>query len=158
MIRIFDNNMNEIHYNITEYQLNILPLDNFSSFGLELNSEYFQTSEHAFQYLKFIETAPEIAKEIKNSFSPNEARDIAQKNKNFKPSNWSNVKYQNMKMILKAKAEQNPVVKKKLLETRNNIIAEYCTDEDTDWGLDNNNEGQNNLGKIWMEIRDELSN
>ena len=157
MIRIFDKNMNEIHFNITQYQLSILPLDNFSSFGLELDGEYFQTSEHAFQYLKFIDTAPEISKKIKNSFSPNEARDIAQDNKNLKPSNWSIVKYENMKKILKAKAEQNLVVKKKLLATSNNIIAEYCIDEDTDWGLDNNNKGQNNLGKIWMEIRDEIS-
>ena len=33
-----------------------------------------------------------------------------------------------------------------------------CIDEDTDWGLDNNNQGDNNLGKIWMKIRDEINN
>lgn len=157
MIRIFDNNMNELQFDITQYQLSILPLDNFSAFGLELNGEYFQTSEHAFQYLKFIDTDPVIAKRIKNSFSPNEARKIAQDNRNLRPSNWSEVKYKNMEKVLKAKTEQNPVVKKKLLATRDYIIAEYCTDEDTDWGLDNNNNGQNNLGKIWMKIRSEIS-
>lgn len=43
----------------------------------------------------------------------------------------------------------------KLLKTKDYIIAEYCTDEDTDCGLDNNNKGNNNLGKIWMKIRGE---
>lgn len=157
MIRIFDNNMNELPFDITQYQLSILPLDNFSAFGLELNGEYFQTSEHAFQYLKFIDTDPVIASKIKNSFSPNEARKIAHDNKNLKASNWSEMKYKNMEKVLRAKTEQNPVVKKKLLATSDYIIAEYCTDEDTDWGLDNNNNGQNNLGKIWMKIRSEIS-
>ena len=157
MIRIFDDNMKEIEFGITEYQLSILPLDNFSAFGLKLDGEYFQTSEHAFQYLKFVETNLVIAKEIKDAFSPNEARRIAQENRELKASNWTDVKYKNMERILKAKTEQNPVVKKKLLATKNYVIAEYCTDEDTDWGLDNNNNGQNNLGKIWMKIRSEIS-
>ena len=157
MIRIFDDNMKELEFSITEYQLSILPLDNFSAFGFKLDGEYFQTSEHAFQYLKFVETNSAIAKEIKDAFSPNEARRIAQENRDLKANNWADVKYKNMERILKAKTEQNPVVKKKLLATKNYVIAEYCTDEDTDWGLDNNNNGQNNLGKIWMKIRSEIS-
>lgn len=156
MIKIFDHNMKELKFNITEYQLNILPLDNFSAFGCELNGEYFQTSEHAFQYLKFVKTNPEIAKRIKDAFSPNEARDIAQENRNLKLKDWSDVKYKNMEKVLLAKTEQNPVVKKKLLATKDHIIAEYCADEDTEWGFDNNNNGQNNLGKIWMKIRSEI--
>lgn len=156
MIKLFDNGMNEIKLDITEYQLNILPLDNFSAFGLELNGEYFQTSEHAFQYLKFVNTSPMIAKRIKESFSPNDARKIAQENKNLKPNNWSDVKYDNMEKVLRAKTEQNLIVKKKLKETGNYLISEYCTDQDTEWGLDDNNNGQNNLGKIWMKIRSEI--
>lgn len=156
MIKIFDNNMKELEVDITEYQLSILPLDNFSAFGFELNGKYFQTSEHAFQYLKFVETNPVIAKRIKDAFSPNEARKIAQENRSLKPKNWTDVKYKNMEKVLRAKTEQNPVVKKKLLATKDCIIAEYCTDEDTEWGFDNNNNGQNNLGRIWMKIRSEI--
>ena len=63
-----------------------------------------------------------------------------------------------LEKVLKLKVQQNPVVLKKLLETKDYIIAEYCTDEDTDWGLNNQNQGQNNLGKIWMKIRDEFTN
>lgn len=156
MIKLFDKNMNEIKFDITNYQLSVLPLDNFSAFGLTMENNYFQTSEHAFQYLKFIDSNYELAQKIKDSYSPNEARKIAHENSKFKNPDWSKVKYRNMYKVLKLKAEQNSVVKKKLLATKDYIIAEYCTDNDTDWGLDNNNCGENNLGKIWMKIRDEL--
>ena len=156
MIKLFDKNMNEIQFDITDYQLSLLPLDNFSAFGLVMDNEYFQTSEHAFQYLKFADSNYEIAQKIKNSYSPNVARKIAHENKKYIAANWSNVKYNNMEKVLRLKVEQNSVVKKKLLATKDYIIAEYCTDEDVEWGLDNNNHGENNLGKIWMKIRDEL--
>lgn len=156
MIKLFDKNMNEIKFTITEYQLNLLPLDNFSAFGLIMDNEYFQTSEHAFQYMKFVNTNKEIAKKIKNSYSPNDARRIAHENQEYKVNDWSKNKYKNMEKVLRLKVMQNPIVMKKLLATENYIIAEYCTDEDTEWGLDNNNLGDNNLGKIWMKIRDEI--
>jgi len=60
-----------------------------------------------------------------------------------------------MEKVLRLKVEQNPIVKEVLLNTKNYIIAENCIDEDTVWGLDNNNQENNNLGKIWMKIRDE---
>ena len=156
MIKLFDNNMNEISVKREMYQWDIFPLDNFSSFGLVMDGIYFQTSEHAFQYLKFIETNKEIASKIKESFSPNEARNIAHENKKYRLTNWQEVKYQNMEKVLRLKVEQNPIVKECLLNTKDYIIAENCIDEDTDWGLDNNNEGNNNLGKIWMKIRSDI--
>ena len=156
MIKLSDKNMNEILFDITDYQLSLLPLDNFSAFGLVMDNEYFQTSEHAFQYLKVVKTNNEIAQKIKAAYSPNEARRIAHENKEYKETDWPEVKYSNMEKVLRLKVEQNPIVMKKLLDTEEFIIAEYCTDEDTEWGLDNNNFDDNNLGKIWMKIRTEL--
>ena len=156
MIKLFDSNMNEVTIKREMYQWDIFPLDNFSAFGFVMNSEYFQTSEHAFQYLKFVDTNKEIANKIKESFSPNDARIIAHENKEYRLSNWSDVKYQNMEKVLRLKVEQNPIVKDVLLNTKDYIIAENCIDEDTDWGLDSNNQGDNNLGKIWMKIRDDI--
>ena len=156
MIKLFDSNMNEVTIKREMYQWDIFPLDNFSAFGFVMNSEYFQTSEHAFQYLKFVDTNKEIANKIKESFSPNDARNIAHENKEYRLSNWSDVKYQNMEKVLRLKVEQNPIVKDVLLNTKDYIIAENCIDEDTDWGLDSNNQGDNNLGKIWMKIRDDI--
>ena len=156
MIKLFDKDMNEIIIDRSMYQWQLLPLDNFSAFGFEMNGEYFQTSEHAFQYLKFIETNKEIANKIKESFSPNDARNIAHENKEYRLPNWSDVKYQNMEKVLRLKVEQNPIVKETLLNTKDYIIAENCIDEDTDWGLDNNNQGNNHLGKIWIKIREDI--
>ncbi len=156
MRKLFDKEMNEIKFSISDYQLKLFPLDNFSSFGLNMDNEYFQTSEHAFQYLKFIDTNSNIANKIKESYSPDDARRIAHENKEYRLSNWSDIKYINMEKVLRLKVNQNPIVKKCLLDTKDYIIAEVCIDEDTDWGLDNNNQGNNNLGKIWMKIRDNL--
>ena len=156
MIKLFDKEMNEIPVERSMYQWQLLPLDNFAAFGLMMNGEYFQTSEHAFQYLKFVDTSKEIANKIKASFSPNDARNIAHENKEYRLPNWSDVKYQNMEKVLRLKVEQNPIVKEALLNTKDFIIAENCIDEDTDWGLDNNNQGNNYLGKIWMKIRDDI--
>ena len=158
MIKLFDKNMNEIEYDINNYLLKLFPLDNFSAFGLIMDNIYFQTSEHAFQYLKFVDTNKDIADIIKKSYSPNDARRIAHENKEYRLSNWSDIKYDNMEKVLRLKVEQNPVVKECLLNTKDYIIAECCIDEDTDWGIDNNNNGNNHLGNIWMKIRDELVN
>ena len=156
MIKLFDSNMNEVTIKREMYQWDIFFFYNFSVFGFVINSEYFQTSEHAFQYLKFVDTNKEIANKIKESFSPNDARNIAHENKEYRLSNWSEVKYQNMEKVLRIKVEQKPIVKEALLNTKDFIIAENCIDEDTDWGLDNNNQGNNYLGKIWMKIRDDI--
>ena len=72
MIKLFDKEMNEIPVERSIYQWQLLPLDNFAAFGLMMNGEYFQTSEHAFQYLKFIDTNADIAIEIKKAYSPND--------------------------------------------------------------------------------------
>ena len=83
-------------------------------------------------------------------------KSIAHENKASRLANWSDIKYEKMEEVLKLKVEQNPIVKECLLNTKDYMIAECCVDEDTDWGVDNNNQGENNLGKIWMKIRDEL--
>ena len=52
--------------------------------------------------------------------------------------------------------EQNPIVRECLLNTLDYTICEYCVDEDTEWGLDSNNNGENRLGKAWMKVREGL--
>ena len=158
MIKLFDKQMNEKKYDIANYQIEVFPLDNFSPFGLMINNLYFPTSEHAFQYLKFMDINKEIAEKIRKALSPDDARNIAHKNKEFRPSNWSDIKYNKMEEVLRLKVNQNPKVKEVLLNTKKLTIAECCIDEDTDWGLDNNNQGDNHLGNIWMKIREELKN
>ena len=43
----------------------LFALDNFSSFGIMMNDKFYPTVEHAYQAGKFIDTAPEIAEQIR---------------------------------------------------------------------------------------------
>ena len=59
-----------------------------------------------------------------------------------------------MEDILRCKLKQNPYVLKKLLETKEYIIIEDSPKDDY-WGWGINRDGKNNLGKIWMKLREE---
>ena len=59
-----------------------------------------------------------------------------------------------MEKLLRAKIEQNPYVLKKLLETKDYMIVEDSP-KDNFWGWGENRDGENNLGKLWMKLRDE---
>lgn len=55
--------------------------DNFSAFAVVYNGIKYMTVEHAYQALKFADTAPDIAREITECFSSYEAQQIAYANK-----------------------------------------------------------------------------
>lgn len=142
---------------IPEYIENIYCLDNFSAFSICFNEIEYKTAEHAFQSIKFLKTAPDIAEEIRKSSSPFDARRIAHENKSLRRQDWSQVKYDIMEKILYEKTMQNPYVKEKLLATIGKDIIEDCgEDNDNDWGCGIDGTGQNNLGKIWMKIREKI--
>ncbi len=131
-------------------------LDNFSSFAVVYKDIKYPTVEHAYQSLKFTDTAPEIAKEIAECFSAHEAQKIAFANKDKQNPNWDAIKVNIMEELLRLKLEQNPYVKKKLLQTKNYTICEDSP-KDAFWGIGQNRNGQNQLGKLWMKLRGEVS-
>lgn len=153
MLRLFDKN-SEVTRSINEYITDVFPLENFSAFGLEMDGIYFKTGEHAFQYLKFKDK--KICDEIINCNSPYDARILGSKYKSQRIPNWSEVKYDYLEKVFKLKLEQNPMVKEALQATKDYTICEYCVDEDMEWGLDKNGNGENKLGKAWMKVRAEI--
>ena len=130
-------------------------LDNFASFKVEYKGVIYSTSEHAYQAAKFIESAPEVAEEITNSFSAHDAQRIARENKDKICSDWELKKLQIMEEILREKLKQNPYVQKKLLQTGDYTIVEDSP-KDSYWGWGNDMDGYNHLGKLWMKLRQEL--
>lgn len=141
-----------------EYFEEIFCLDNFAPFCVSVDGVEYKTSEHAFQSIKFLETNKEIAEEIRLSSSPFDARALAHKYKPLRRKDWSDVKYEIMEEILYLKAIQNEYVREKLLATKGKRIVEDCgADDDKDWGCGIDGTGENNLGKIWMRIRDKIS-
>ena len=135
------------------YPREFYPLDNFSSFKVEVDGYLYASLEEAFQSSLFLPDYPEIAEQIKNSHSAHEAQKIMLKN-------VEKVKYTNqqqlviMEKLLRLKLEQNPYVLKKLLETNDYYIVEDSP-KDNYWGWGINRDGRNQLGKIWMKLREE---
>ena len=129
-------------------------LDNFSSFKVEYDGYLYSSNEEAYQALGFIESAPEIADKIKNSHSAHEAQKIAYENRDKRRADWDKVELSIMENLLRAKIKQNPYVLKKLLETKNYTIVEDSP-KDNFWGWGEDRKGENNLGKLWMKLREE---
>lgn len=130
-------------------------LDNFSSFKVEYEGYLYSSLEEAYQTIGFLESAPEVAEKIKHSYSAHEAQKLAIENIDKIRSDWDIIKVEVMEKLLRLKLEQNPYVKKKLLETKNYYIVEDSPKDDF-WGWGPNRDGNNQLGKLWMKIRDEI--
>lgn len=137
------------------YPREFFVFDNFSSFRVLVDGVLYCTVEHAYQSIKFLETAPEIAKQITECYSAHEAQKIAYANKDKQRKDWDDIKLQVMEKLLRLKLEQNPYVKKKLLLTGDLRICEDSP-KDSFWGIGKNRDGRNELGKLWMKLREEL--
>jgi len=72
-----------------------------------------------------------------------------------KRNDWYEVKLNIMEEICRAKLSQHFYVQKKLLQTEDRDLIENSP-RDSFWGWGENKNGENNLGKIWMKLREEL--
>ena len=129
--------------------------DNFSSFAVDYCGRRWPTSEHAYQASHFFETAPKLAEAILEARSAHDAYKIAKANADKAPENWDEMKIDIMTEIVRAKCEQNSYVKEKLLDSGDLDIIEDSP-KDNFWGWGKNHDGRNELGQIWMRLRDEL--
>ena len=129
--------------------------DNFSSFKVKYDGYLYSSVEEAYQALGFKESAPDIYQEIIGCYSAHEAQKIAYANKDKRRKDWDEIKVGIMEELLRCKIEQNPYVKKKLLETKDYTIVEDSP-KDSFWGWGEDRNGNNQLGKLWMKLRDEI--
>lgn len=139
------------------YPREFYPFDNFSSFKVEWNGYLFSSVEEAYQAASFMGSDEELVEKIKKSHSADEAQRIAYANRDKRREDWDDVKISIMEELLRLKIKQNPYVKKKLLQTEDYMIVEDSPKDDF-WGWGPNSNGQNNLGKLWMKLREELKN
>lgn len=142
------------------YEQDFYVLSNFSAFGLEWQGLTFPTSEHAYHWEKFATEADDqtrngVAYEIMNARSAHDAFKLAGAQKHLRRPDWDAVKVGIMRDILRAKVQQHEYVRRKLLATGDRELIEDSWRDDF-WGWGPNRDGQNMLGKLWMEIRAEL--
>ncbi|MEK7635373.1 MAG: NADAR family protein [Patescibacteria group bacterium] len=137
------------------YENEFYVFSNYSSFALEWKDKLYPTSEHAYHSEKFEDE--NLKEQIRNARSAHDSQKFSEANKDKYREDWGDVRVQIMKEILRAKVEQHPYVKKKLLESDGKELIEDSW-RDNFWGWGPNKDGQNQLGKLWMEIREEFIN
>lgn len=138
------------------YEQEFYVLSNFSAFTLLWKGRRFDTVEAAYHWEKF-PAYEHIQELIFNAKSAHEAFKYAQQYKRYQREDWDEVKPHVMKLLLRKKVDQHEYVKRKLLETGKRLLVEDSWRDDY-WGWGENRDGKNMLGRIWMEIREELLN
>ncbi len=136
------------------YEQDFYILSNFSAFRLSWKGIDFDTSEAAYHWEKFPNNKY-IRKGICDARSAHEAFKWAEHYKTVRRNDWDLVKVDIMRDILRTKVQQHKYVRRKLLATGNRELIEDSWRDDF-WGWGSNKDGQNMLGKLWMEIRGEL--
>ena len=128
---------------------------NFSPHGFELDGLWWPTSEHYFQAQKFPDSP--YAEKIRAAKSPMEAATLGRSRKQPVRSDWADVKDDVMRRAVLCKFRTNSGIKEVLLSTGAASLIE-ATSDDYYWGCGTNGTGLNMLGKILMEVREQLSN
>lgn len=137
-------------------------LGNMFAAPITYQGQIWRTSEALFQALRFEDLT--IRELIRNDKSPMGAKMISKPYKTkrvVEPMSQEDI--DNMRLCLRLKFEQHPDLKEKLLKTGDHIIFEDVKDRKGArhkfWGAVNTNgqlDGQNMMGKLLMELRDEL--
>ena len=129
-------------------------LSNFYLCGITYNGMKFTNAEALFQSFKALNRQHEYCdltgKEAKRK---GRTEDL--------PSNWNEARLPLMEGILRLKFTQNDNLKQMLLNTGEQELIESNTWHDNFWGSCEcsrcGDKGENNLGKLLMKIRKELS-
>lgn len=125
-------------------------LSNLFKSPTEFDGDTYPSVEHAFQASKT--NSKEEREKLKNISSPLKAKVFGMQIKPDKE--WEKQKYNYMYSICLSKFKNNEDLKRRLLETNDLTLINSCND--TYWGI-SKDVGENNLGKILMDIRKELT-
>ena len=128
---------------------------NFYAADIHLDDKIWPTTEHYFQAQKFVGTP--FAEMIRRCAFPREAFDLSRNPtvSRWRRSDWDEVKIDVMRKALLAKFTQHERLLKILLSTKNRQLIEH-TSRDSFWGNGGDDTGQNHLGRLLMEIRDNI--
>lgn len=126
---------------------------NFAPYPVEIGGRVWPTVEHYFQAQKFAGTQHE--EEIRLADSPNEAARMGKKRNKPLRNGWESVKDDVMREAILAKFRQHADIRQTLLATGDAVLVEH-TRSDSYWGDGGDGTGRNMLGKILVEVRQQL--
>jgi ribA/ribD-fused uncharacterized protein len=126
---------------------------NFSKHSFVLKNKQWKTVSHYFQSMKF-ENTP-LEEKIRLTNTPEEAEKIGKNRELSIRKGWKDVKVSIMREAVLEKFKSNENIKTLLISTRDEVIR-YNNNSDDYWGRGQIGNGQNELGKILMEVREML--
>jgi len=125
-------------------------LSNFYSSTVSFEGKLYPTVEHAYQAAKT--TDPQIREMIRKARGPGEAKKLGQGI--IVRNDWHDVRLSIMRSLIKEKFF-NPFLTHRLLNTGESQLILNNKWNDRFWGVCRG-EGENWLGKILMEVREDL--
>jgi ribA/ribD-fused uncharacterized protein len=136
---------------IREFQDNYRWLSNFASCEIYYEGLWYSSTEAAYQAAKSLDP------DVRLDFSTMKAGQAKRAGRSIVVrEDWDDVKIEVMNELLIAKFSKEPYMSKLIL-TGNMEIEEGNKWEDKFWGIClKTGEGQNNLGKLLMKIREDL--
>lgn len=127
-------------------------LSNFYPTKVVFEGIIFESAEHAYQAAK--STDPKVRAKFLSANSAKEAKALGRKIK-LRPD-WEQIKLDIMLRVVKSKFKHNIQIADKLLATGDEELVEGNNWNDTFWGVCDG-VGENHLGKILMQVREEIS-
>lgn len=127
---------------------------NFSPHGVEMEGQWWATTEHYFQAQKFEDTA--YREQIRNASSPKQAAELGRSRAVPLRTDWEAIKEDVMYRAVRAKFQTHPALKTLLLSTGSAEIIENAPG-DYYWGCGKDGSGKNRLGHVLMRVREELA-
>lgn len=146
---------------------NIYPLEKFyiyfspyTAHAIKIDGLVFPTLEHAYQCKRY--TDSKIIEEIRNASSPTNAWEISCKYKHNQIPEFKSEKYKLkvMKDLMRLKAVQHKEIRNALIDSGNMKIVKHIVTYppgDGFWDDGEDGKGLNHIGRLWMEIRDEIN-
>ncbi|KAI5072874.1 hypothetical protein GOP47_0012980 [Adiantum capillus-veneris] len=138
---------------------------NFYAAEIFLDGKKWPTTEHYFQAMKF-PSDPALVERVRTTSTPSKAAAFGRDRRFPLRQDWNkefvgadgrttNTKLEVMRIALRAKFDQHPLLRQTLLSTRGCKLVER-TANDHYWGDGGDGSGKNMLGKLLMGLRDSL--
>jgi len=126
---------------------------NFSGFPVYVDGEWWSTSEHYFQAMKY--ETEELQNWVQFAPTPMEAANRGRNPKFPKRKDWDVVRHVYMEKALLDKYQRHEELRELLLSTGDSFIYEH-TKNDCYWGDCGDRSGKNHLGLLLMKVRNSL--
>ncbi len=141
------------------YRANEIPYGPFSNFDtkhpIKMGGKLWPSTEHFFQGMKFQSTDETHMENIRLTPKPRDVAAMGRDRSHPLRTDWETIKDDIMRQAIIAKFTQYEDMKTLLLSTGDAEIIEHTTN-DNYWADGGDGTGKNMLGKILMEVREQL--